>query len=202
MRSKIFAVAIVTFVTAGITAAVAQDTKAAPQMTAEQKAEMETYMKFATPGEAHKLLQVFVGSFDATTTMWQAPGAPPQVSKGTSENTWVLGGRWVQQSFKGDVMGMPFEGIGYTGYDNFKKKYVGTWVDSMSTMLMVSTGTADASGKIFKATSTVDDVLTGKPTTVREVTRVINADKQVMEMYGADKSGKEFKMMEIVYTRK
>lgn len=202
MRSKILAVAIVALVSAGITAAVAQDTKAAPQMTAEQKAEMETYMKFATPGEAHRLLQPFVGSFVVTSTMWQAPGAPPEVTKGTSENAWVLGERWVQQHFKGEVMGMPFEGIGYTGYDNFKKKYIGTWIDSMSTMLMVNEGAADPAGKTFTASGTVNDVMTGKPATFREVTRVIDANKHVMEMFGADKAGKEFKMMEIVYTRK
>ena len=202
MRSKIFVLAIVGLAAAGLTAAIAQDTKAAPQMTAEQQAEMATYMKYATPGQAHALLKPFVGSFNVTSTMWQAPGTPPEVSKGTSENTWVLGERWVQQHFKGEVMGMPFEGIGFTGYDNFKKKYVGTWIDSMSTMHMVSTGTADASGKTFTATGTVDDVVTGKPATFREATKVIDANTHVMEMFGADKTGKEFKMMEIVYTRK
>jgi hypothetical protein len=35
-------------------------------------------------------------------------------------------------------MGMPFEGLGYTGYDNVKKQYFGTWIDSMSTGIMTS----------------------------------------------------------------
>jgi hypothetical protein len=38
--------------------------------------------------------------------------------------------------------------------------------------------------------------------TVREVIRVVDNNKHVFEMYGPDKSGKEFKTLEIVYTRR
>ena len=31
------------------------------------------------------------------------------------------------------MMGMPFEGIGRTGYDNVTGKYWSTWIDNMST---------------------------------------------------------------------
>jgi len=48
----------------------------------------------------------------------------------------------------------------------------------------------------------MDDVMTGKPITVRSVTRLLDKDKQVYEMYGPDKSGTPFKMMEVVYSRK
>jgi hypothetical protein len=51
-------------------------------------------------------------------------------------------------------------------------------------------------------TGTMDDVFTGKPTKLRTVTRIVDANKHVMEMFGPDPAGKEFKMMEIVYTRK
>jgi hypothetical protein len=44
--------------------------------------------------------------------------------------------------------------------------------------------------------------VTGKPMKVRTVTRIVDANKHVMEMFGPDRSGKEFKMMEIVYTKK
>jgi hypothetical protein len=102
----------------------------------------------------------------------------------------------------GDVNGMRFEGLGYTGYDNFKKQYVGAWMDTMGTMMMTMTGSADPSGKVLTATSTIDDITTGKKVVVREVTRIVDANKHIFEMYGADPSGKEFKMMEAVYTRK
>ena len=173
-----------------------------PEMTPEQKAAMEAWMKVATPGEGHKVLEPMIGDFKAAMTMWDSPGAAPQQSNGTSENSWVLGGRFVRQVLHGDVNGMRFEGLGYTGYDNFKKQYVGAWMDTMGTMMMPMTGSADPSGKVLTATSTIDDITTGKKVVVREVTRIVDANKHIFEMYGADPSGKEFKMMEAVYTRK
>src|SRR5689334_22239372 len=101
------------------------------------QAEMEAMMKAGAPGDAHKKLDSLVGSWDATVKTWMQPGAPME-SHGTSQNTWVLGGRWVEERFTGDFMGMPFNGVGYTGYDNIKKQYVGTWMDNMSTSVMVS----------------------------------------------------------------
>ncbi len=189
-------------VLAGVGSAAGQQAGKQPEMTAEQKAAMEKWMLCATPGEGHKALEPIVGSWNVTMTMWEKPGGPAQTSTGTAENTWMLGGRFVQQTIHSVINGMKFEGLGYTGYDNFKKQYVGAWMDTMGTMMMTLTGTADPSGKVFTATSTIDDIFTGKPMRTREVTRIVDANKHVFEMYVPDPSGKEFKMMEAVYTRK
>jgi hypothetical protein len=194
---SIGAVVVATWLVAAVVGA-QQDAK----MTPEQQKVMETWMKYATPGPNHKLLEPVVGSWNVATTWWEAPGAPPSTWKGSSENVWVLGGRFVQQTITAEMMGQPFSGIGYTGYDNFKEKFIFAWMDSMGTMVMISTGSADATGKVMTFTAEIDDVLTGKKAAVREVVRVIDNNKHVFEMYGPDKSGKEFKTMEIVYTRK
>jgi hypothetical protein len=179
--------------------ALAQEQK---QMSAEEKAAMDAMMKAGTPGAAHKNLAGMVGTWDATVKMYNAPGAPAQVSTGTSENKLVLGGRWVQETFNGNFMGMPFSGLGYTGYDNIKKQYVGTWMDTMTTAVMQSAGTADASGKNFVFNSTVDDPMTGKPVTTKSTVTVTDENHHTMEMWGPAPDGKMFKMMEITYTRK
>lgn len=173
-----------------------------PKMSPEQQKMMELWMKAATPGEAHKALEPMLGTFNVTSTSWQTPTSPPEMGAGTSENTWVLGGRFVKQDFQGTFGDMTFQGLGYTGYDNMKKKYVGTWMDTMGTMVMMMMGTADPSGKVITMTGTMDDFMTGKPMQLRTVTRIVDANKHVMEMFGPDPAGKEFKMMEIVYTRK
>jgi hypothetical protein len=174
-----------------------------PKLTPEQQAEMDAWMKAGTPGAMHKALDPTIGSWTVKATSWQTPGGPPQTGSGTAEDSWVLGGRFVREDFDGEFGGMKFQGLGYTGYDNLKKKYVGTWMDTMGTMVMVMTGTADPSGKVITLTSTMPDVMTGKSMKMRNVTRIVDANTHVMEMYGPDRSsGKEFKMMEIVYTRK
>jgi hypothetical protein len=182
--------------------AFAQDMTKQAAPSPEEKAAMEAMMKAATPGDAHKKLESFVGTFDTTVRMYMQPGAPPSETKGTSVNTWVLGGRWVQEKFDGTFMGMPFSGIGYTGYDNIKKQYVGTWMDSMSTSMMMSTGTADAAGKSYDFNSSMDDPMTGKSMPVKSKVTVADNNTHVMEMWSPGPDGKMFKMMEITYKRK
>ncbi|HKO00456.1 MAG TPA: DUF1579 family protein, partial [Thermoanaerobaculia bacterium] len=98
-----------------------------PEPSAEEKAAWAAMEKAASPGDAHKKLSAMVGDFDTKVSSWMAPGTPPVTSMGRSHNSWALDGRWVEERFTGTFMGKPFHGIGYTGYDNIKKKYVGTW---------------------------------------------------------------------------
>jgi hypothetical protein len=198
MRSRILAATVLVAVTA--TLAFADDPK--PKSAAQQQAEMDAMMKAATPGDAHKKLTPMAGSWTADVKMWMAPGAPPAAGGGTAENTWALDGRWLEQRFTGNFMGMPFTGVGYTGYDNIKKKYVGTWMDTMTTSMMISDGKADADGKSITFSSTMDDPMTGKTSPVKEKVTVVDADHHTLEMWGAGPDGKMFKMMEIAYTRK
>lgn len=184
-------------------AAAAQDAKPADKpMSAEQKAMMDAWARVATPGEPHRGLAGMVGTWDAEVTSWMDPGQPPMKSKGVSENRMMLGGRWVESRFTSEMMGQPFEGIGYTGYDNYKKKYIGTWTDTMSTGVMMSEGTMDAAGKVMTSTSTMDNPLTGKPETTKMITNFVAPDHHVFEMWGPDPSGKVVKQMQIVYRRR
>ena len=174
-----------------------------PKMSAEEQKAMEMWMKLATPSESHKELEAMAGTWDTAVKMWMAPDAPPAESKGVSVNKMVLGGRWLEQSFKGEMMGGPFEGIGYTGYDNYKKQYVGWWMDTMSTMAMQSTGTADDKANTMTLTASMDEPISGGTTQVKEVITVVDADHHTFEMWMTDpKSGQMMKSMEIAYTRK
>jgi len=197
MRSRILSATLVAVFTATLAFADDPKPKAGPG-----QAEMEAMMKAATPGDAHKKLNAMAGSFNAEVKMWMQPGAPPVGGGGVAENTWALDGRWLEQHFTGTFMGMPFTGVGFTGYDNIKKKYVGTWMDTMTTSMMISSGTANADGKSYTFTSSMDDPMTGKSTPVKETITVVDDDHHTLEMWGAGPDGKMFKTMEIAYTRK
>jgi len=171
------------------------------QMSPEQAAQMEAWMKLAAPGKEHEGLKAMSGTFDAEVSFIPAPGAPAQLSRGTEKNQMVLGGRFLEGRHHGEMMGQAFEGIGYTGYDNLKKKYVGTWMDSMGTMILVQEGTADATGKVITFTSTMPDPISGKQQTMRSVLTIVSNDKHTYDMYGPGPDGKEYKCLTIVYTR-
>lgn len=176
--------------------------KAAAPAAQDDKAAMEAMMKAGTPGEAHKKLEPLVGTFDAKVTTWMKPGQPPVESSGTSEAKMALGGRFLEERFEGTFMGQPFSGVGYTGYDNVQKKYVATWMDSMSTGVMISNGKPEADGKTFAMTGSMADPMTGKMTSIKEKVIVTDSDHHTFEMWTPGPDGKVFKTMEITYTRK
>lgn len=182
-------------------ALLAADQPQKQEMSPQEKVAMELMMRAATPGDAHQKLASMVGTWDATVKMWNGPGAEPSVSTGIAKNTSVLGGRWIQEDFSGNFNGMPFSGLGYTGYDNVTKQYVATWMDTMSTGLMISNGTADGENTYTYASS-MSDPISGKSAEMKTKVTVLGKDKHVMEMWAPSPDGKEFKMMEITYTRK
>jgi hypothetical protein len=173
----------------------------APEMTPEQKAEMEAFQKAGTPGAPHKAMAAKVGTYDAKVRSWHEPGKPPMEETGTVTRSMALDGRVMVEDFKGTMMGMPFTGHGMQGYDNVTGKYWSTWNDSMSTGLMVSEGTCDAKDACTFTGSWNDPI---KKTAVksRMTSRWTSPTTEVFEMYGPGRDGKEFKMMEITYTKK
>ena len=183
-------------------AAIGQDKAAekANPAAMDPKAAMEAMQKAATPGDEHKKLEPLVGTFDAKVSMWMAPGQPPQESTGTSESSSVLGGRFLETKYQGTFMGQPFSGIGYTGYDNVTKKYIGTWMDTASTGMMSSSG--NLSGKSMKMTATMSDPMSGKVQHATETFTIVDNDHNRMEMWDKGPDGKPVKVMQIDYTRK
>ena len=173
---------------------------AAPPM--DEKAMMELWQKMSTPGEGHKKLDPLVGSWTTKNTTWMEPGKPPEVTTGTSEQKWVLGGRYLEQRFEGTMMGQPFSGLGYTGFDNFTRKYEGTWMDTTGTAILFTKGTFDNSGKVLTATGQMNDIVTKKPMMLRYKTTIVSADEFLFELFSPGPDGKQARMMEIRYTRK
>ena len=190
-----------TILCAAVLAAAPAFAQSPPEMTPEQKAEMEAWTKAGTPGPQHKALADTAGSYDVKMKNWMDPAQPPSEESGTVERKMELDGRVLVEHFSGTMMGAPFVGHGMTGYNNVTGKYWSTWNDSMSTGLFVSEGTCDAKNTCtFKGT--MIDPVTKKPTTTRMTTRWTSPTTEIFEMYGPDKKGKEYKMMEMTYTKK
>ncbi|MCU0232246.1 MAG: DUF1579 domain-containing protein [Acidobacteria bacterium] len=175
--------------------------QAAPEMTPEQKAEMEAYMKAGTPGAPHKLLAESAGTYDVKVKSWNDPAAPPMEETGSAVRTVDLDGRIVVERYKGSMMGMPFTGLGLSGFDNVSGKYWATWNDSMSTGIMVSEGTCDEKHTCTFWGSWNDPIKKG-PVKMRMTSRRTGPGTEVMEMYAPGRDGKEMKMMEMTYTKK
>ena len=66
---------------------------------------------------------------------------------------------------------------------------------------MTSEGTVDDTGKQFHMAGTFDDPMTGKQRAFRSISRLIDDNSYVEEMFYTDDTGKEFKSVEVTYTR-
>lgn len=188
-------------------AAKAEAPKAAAKAPAKpamptQEQMMEAWMKAATPGEPHKKLEAMAGTWEAKSKAWMDPTKPPEETTGTMEMKSVLGGRFLEQRYEGTMMGHPFSGIGYVGYDNYKKRYTSMWIDSSATSIMTMLGAPDPKGTTVVYTGTVDDVVMKKQVKVKAIEKTIDADNFTYEMWGPAPDGKMVKWIEIHYTRK
>ena len=152
------------------------------------------------PGPEHAIFKESEGVWDAKVESWMAPGAPPMTSTGTETNKVGCGGLCLITDFKGSFMNMPFSGHGTETYDMGKKKYVGSWVDSMSAGLSVSESTYDAATRTMTGTMEGPD-MTGATQKMKSV--VEHKDGQrIFTMYMTGPDGKEMQAMRITYTKR
>jgi Protein of unknown function (DUF1579) len=184
---------------------------AAPAGQPNEAEMMKQMMELAKLNENHKLLAGLSGTWSYTVKFWMNPdpNAKPQESKGTAVRKSMMDGRYSVMDVTGKMQ-MPgpdgkmkdvtFKGTGTDGYDNVKKKFVGTWMDNMGTGIMMSEGDYDPSTKTFTYTGEYE-AIPGMKQQIREVLKLVDKDHMTFEYY-ENRGGQEAKTMEINYTRK
>lgn len=134
------------------------------------------------PGPEHAMLKKHEGTWD---TVMKMAGME---SKGTAVYKMDLGGLWLTSTFEGELFGSKFTGKGFDSYDPAKKKFVGVWIDSMSTSPMTMEGTYDKEKKTLTMTGEHPG-MDGKPTKFKAVSEMKDDDNTFFSMYMGD--GKE-----------
>jgi hypothetical protein len=162
--------------------------------TETQMAEM---MKRSSASGAGEKLKAMEGKWSAAQKTWPEPGQP-LIGEGTCENKLVQGGRFLEQRYKGTLMGRPYEAFGLTGYDHSNAAYTMLWVDSTTTAMVTGQASTDSVSSEITMRGTGEGP--GGPTELRMVTRVVDANRHVFSVYGP-RGGKEELMMEITYQR-
>ena len=179
----------------------------------ERKEMMKKMAQAMTPGKEHRFLDQFVGKWKVHVKIWMGgPGAPPMESDGRSEVKWVLDGHYIREDLWSKFP-MPdpkdpsrtkttdFHGVGFTGYDNFRRLYVGSWMDNMGTALLTMKGNRDRAGKVFTFYGDMDEPALGVfGRTVKYRNRILGKSKHVFESFDLY-VGEDYKVMEITYTR-
>ncbi len=174
--------------------------KKTPAKAPSREEMMAQWQAAAAPSAGHARLMPMVGTWRAKTTFTMNPGDAPQTHDGSSVNRLVLGGRYLEQHYKGTSMGMPFEGIGYTGYDNVQKRYVGTWMDTFGTGLMTSAGVGTPTDQTIEFVCEAVEP-SGQKKVFDATVRILDREHHTYEMWTKGPDGKKYRVMIIEYER-
>ena len=154
------------------------------------------------PGKHHEYLEPGIGSWELTIKVWRTPDTEPVLSAGSAEARWILGDRFVETSYEGEVLGHPFEARSVEGYDNHAKEYVSTWRDTMGTYTMVFRGGCEEDCQVRTVSAEITDPASGQKLTNKRVTTVVDENSYTYESFIVTASGAEFKNMELVAQRR
>lgn len=168
----------------------------------DQAAMMKAWQNFMTPGDMHKIMMSWDGTWEAEVLSYMDPSAPPQKSAATNTVTSVFNGLYQITELKGNIMGMPFEGRGTLAYDNGKKIFINTWIDNLGSGIIYMTGSWDAESNTLHLKGTQTDPMTGGDAPIREELKIIDENTQHLTMYGPGMDGSEMKFMEATYKRR
>ncbi len=151
------------------------------------------------PGPEVQFLKKDVGAWDATVETTD-PSGQKTTAKGTETVSMI--GYWQVARFKGQMMGQQFEGLSSVTYDPTKKKYVGTWIDSMTPGYATMEADLSADGKTMTGTMQGPD-MSGKMVTEKTTTEWRPDGTRVFTMYGpGDTAGKQAPTMTITYRKR
>ncbi len=168
----------------------------------DEQAMMEAWTKAMTPGKNHELLKRMNGEWTTTMKAFMGgPDQPPMTSSGKATISSIMGGRYSKQEYSGNMMGTEFQGLGITGFDNIRKLFVGSWVDSAGTGILTMTGGISPDEKTLTMFGQMDEPMTGEiGKTVKWVTEFKTADSFTFTAYEV-LYGKEFVAFQIEYAR-
>lgn len=147
------------------------------------------------PGVAHQRLTESCGVWDAVV---EGLG-PPSQGKETVKS--ICGGFWIETDFQGEVFGQPFFGKGLSGVDPVSGKYVGVWIDSSgSPLVLQQAGEFSKDGKTLVQVGDGLD-MEGKPAKFRYTTTFVSKDERHFELAQVLPDGSVQVGMKIRYTR-
>jgi hypothetical protein len=173
--------------------------KVKKQLTEEEM--NKNWATYATPGSIHEIMKTWEGDWVCNISSWNNATAPEFKFTTEAKLSMILDGHYLQETHSGKVMEMPFTGISVMSYNNGTGKVESTWIDNMSTGMMICEGSWDAATNTITQTGYTTDPMTLKKIKIRQQT-VINADGSHTNTMWMEHDGVEFKSMVINMARK
>ena len=126
------------------------------EVPAQTMARMEKLGKaFAAPNENHEFLARLTGEWDTTTSVMGLPN-----EYGSATFAMILGNRFINGDVSGTFANVPYIGRVTIGYDNYKHKFVASFLNDLGTSMLYAEGMLDTSGNTLSLWGSMDEWMT------------------------------------------
>lgn len=192
----------------GAPAFAAQKAKATPAPRAELlgKEAMQKLEKQGEASEQNQILAALVGDWDYDLNFWSKKGAPAQMSTGYTTNKMIFNNRFLslETSVPLNIGGqnIPYNAIGYLGYDRIKKAFTSVWLDDNHTSMTTGTGQYDKKNNALEQKGKLMFPLLDKERPYRSEIAFTSSDTYKVTIYLTGSAGQEYKAVEIDFRRK
>jgi hypothetical protein len=146
------------------------------------------------------VLRALAGSWDVTATVF-TKGQPPVKFTGTSENAWVVGGRFLQSILNASGGGIVVDGLTTYGYDRSHQEYFAVNVNSSAFPYSAIHGPYYEESRSFVLRSETA-ASGGVRLKRRQVIRLEGNDKVVVEVFVEYGTAPPAKVLDAVLTRR
>jgi len=154
---------------------------------------------FPAPTPEHDWLTQLTGEWESTVESFMGPDQPSTTSTGT-ETVRSIGGFWIVAENNSSAMGVSYTGVLTIGYDPEEEQFVGTWIDSMTSLLWHYEGSLDPARRVLTL-HTEGPGMTGEICQFRETIELKSADHKVFTSQMLQEDGEWFTMMKAEYRR-
>lgn len=142
------------------------------------------------PAKEHQFLKKFVGTWDCASDCSVGPGQEVMKTTAVSSNR-MIGDFWVVNEIVSENSHAKVTAIQTIGFDEKKKKFVGTWVDSMFNHLWQYEGSLNESGTTLTLEAEGPNFMTGEGTAMfRDVYEFTSDDRIVATSSARGEDGK------------
>ena len=172
---------------------------AAPASAVED--EIVRQMAVSRPGAEHRWLDPLVGSWNVD-LRWLGNARAETRMSGTSENRWILGGRFLLCESAAGEEPARAEGTTIYGYDSREKRFFSLTLNNLATSYEERSGSYDPVTQSFLLSGRERNESTGSVLVHRQVLKIEGPDRYVVSGY-ADAGGRTpVKLLEAVFTRR
>jgi hypothetical protein len=174
-------------------------TVASPEPRLEE--EISRHVAASRPGPEHRWLDPLEGSWNVTIT-WQSAGRAPTRLTGTSENHWILGGRFLR--CEGAIGEEPsqIEQATIYGFDSQQQKFFALGLNNLGTHYLQPWGTYDPATRSFILSGKERDEVTGAILVYRELLKVESPDRHILTLFFDLPGRGPVKVIEATYARR